>query len=310
VLPGFDGALQAVRDPFAGGGRTMQHPLNEDPAHPLSVSKGYATIYAPGTRIANALGKTEDLVTTWAEDADAAHKMFPGKIDAGEKLYLERPNKAGLSAVRKGDGSQIMFMPGQDIAISNGQSGFAYTERSKEEIAKDVTRTPWRIRYSEGLAITQVPLDPKEAAEFFRKNLGPGWYVQRDGYDDPKVGQGYTLYYGGRLKVGEAERDAMIEARGARVMQFRQDARSMTGTVDLPEGAAIRYTNATGSASAAKAAGTSASPATRPGLGMSELASKAAKMYGDAAEQQREILRLIGDKVVKPRIDNAKGLFE
>ncbi|HWW27266.1 MAG TPA: hypothetical protein VNZ85_15390 [Caulobacter sp.] len=220
VLPGLGGAIRATRDPFGGRGRSMKHPLNEGTDHPLSIAKGYAPMYAPGTRITNALGETEDLVVTWAEDASAAHKMFPGKIAEGDKLFLSQPNFVGLSQVHGASGETIMFMPGEKIALRTGPGSM--------------------FRFKAGLSEAEVPKDPKEAAEFFRKNLGPGWYVQRDGYDDPKVGQGYTLYYGGRLKVGEAERDAMIEKRGELFRQYRQGP-APNAVTELPGGAAVVY---------------------------------------------------------------------
>ncbi|MDR6455497.1 hypothetical protein [Variovorax paradoxus] len=221
VVPGFDGALQAVRDPFGGQGRQMLHPLNEDPSHPLAVSKGYAPIYAPGTKVTNALGDQEDLVVTWAEDASAAHKLFPGKVAEGSKLYLERPNRSGLSAVRDGSGQAIQFMPGESVALRTGPSSLFNSKA--------------------GLTATPVPTDPKEAAEFFRKNLGPGWYAQQDGFHGPN-GQGFTLYYGARLKVGEKERDTEIAKRQSLVMKYRNGTHVQpNGVTDLPGGAAIVY---------------------------------------------------------------------
>lgn len=246
----------------------MAHPLNEDPSHPLSVAKGYAPIYAPGTKITNAEGKQEDLVVTWAEDAAQAHKVFPG-LPEGEKLYLERPNAAGLSAVRDGTGQALQFMPGQTFAVRTGASSL------------------WNSKA--GLENQVVPTDPKEAAEFFKRTLGPGWFVQQDGYLGDK-GQGYTLCYGGRLKFGERERDAAIAQRGKDTMQFRQDAQGATGTVDLPGGAAIRYPNATGSAGAAARANSdttdNGSSWSEVGGAISGAAGAAKDKYVDIAGQQ------------------------
>lgn len=223
VVPGFDGALQAIRDPFKGAGRTMLHPLNEGADHPLSIAKGYAPIYAPGTRMTNALDEVEDLVVNWAEDAAAAHKAFPGKIASHDKLYLEPPNTLGLSQVKDGTGQRIQFGPGEEVALRTGP-GSLFNSR-------------------EGLSRASVPIDPREASEFFRKNLGPGWYVQRDGFDDPQHGPHYTLYYGARLKVGEKERDAQITKRGELMKQYRAGPNPAAVT-ELPGGAAVLFPSA------------------------------------------------------------------
>ncbi|MET3461437.1 hypothetical protein [Variovorax atrisoli] len=221
VVPGFDGALRVMRDPFEGRGQTMLHPLNEDPAHPLPMAKGYAPIYAPGSKITNAMGAEEDLVITWAEDANAAHKMFPGKIAEGDKLYLEGPSAAGLSKVMTASGGTIQFVPGEDVALRTGPESF--------------------FNAKAGLTATKVPLAPKEAGEFFRKNLGPGWYVQRTGWDGP-TGTGYELYYGGRIKVGEKERETEIAKRQSLVMKYRAGTHVQpNGVTDLPGGAAVVY---------------------------------------------------------------------
>jgi len=293
MVPGYDGALQAIRDPFKGQGRQMAHPLNDDPSHPLSIAKGYSPIYAPGTKITNAEGKQEDLVVTWAEDAAKAHKVFPG-LPEGEKLYLERPNAAGLSSVRDGTGQALQFMPGQTFAVRTGASSM------------------WNSKT--GLENQTVPTDPAQAAEFFKKNLGPGWFVQQDGYLGDK-GQGYTLYYGGRLKFGERERDAAITQRGKDTMQFRQDTQGATGTVDTAGGAAIRYPNATGSAGAARRANpdTTSNGASWGEIGgaIKGAAGAAADKYVDIAGQQvdavKEGWRLVGGS---KRLDNAKGILK
>lgn len=219
MVPGYDGALQAMRDPFKGAGRTMLHPLNEDPSHPLSVSKGYAPIYAPGSKVVNAVGDEEDLVVTWAEDAAKAHEVFPG-LPEGSELYLERPNQLGLSSVRTETGEAIQFLPGKAFAVRTGASSW------------------WNSKA--GLEVQTVPKDPQQAAEFFKRNLGPGWYVQRDGYLGPD-GQGYTLYYAGRLKVGEKERDEEITKRGKLLMQYRRGSAPPDTVTELPGGAAIVY---------------------------------------------------------------------
>lgn len=269
VVPGFDGALQAIRDPFEGRGRTMLHPLNEDPAHPLSLAKGYAPIYAPGQRMVNAMGHDEDLVVTWAEDAAALHKSLPGKVPEHDALYLERPNKAGLSQVRNGSGSAIQFMPGERLGLRTGPDsvssrtlldgatvvgavglvGAAVAGVAVPPAALAVAGLMGiagagdlsKPQVPSGLTEVTIPQDPKAAAEFFRANLGPGWYVQRDGYMGPN-GQAYTLYYGARLKTGEKERDLEISKRGRFISGLRDGSMGRAdGITELPGGAAILF---------------------------------------------------------------------
>lgn len=277
LVPGFGGTLQAVRDPFKGAGRVMAHPLNEDPSHPLSVSKGYSPIYAPGTRITNAMGDQEDLAVTWAEDASQAGKNFPGKVGDGDKLYLERPGASGLSSVRTETGNRIQFMPGEKVALRTGPSSFFDSKA--------------------GLVEAAVPSDPQAAAEFFRQNLGPGWYVQRDGYNGPQ-GQGYTLYYGGRLKTGEKEREAMTHARAAAVMERRQDPWHGTMTSETSGGAAIRYQNA----ASGRAARTARSDTTDHGPTYGAIGAKVGDAAKGVATVTKDAARQVGE--------GAKGLWK
>lgn len=58
-VPGINGNFIAVPDPFNGSGRSFDHPLNADPSHPFSTTKGYPPMFA-GFQMKNALDKTED----------------------------------------------------------------------------------------------------------------------------------------------------------------------------------------------------------------------------------------------------------
>lgn len=308
VVPGPFGALQAKRNPFPTTGYTMLHPLNEAPSHPLSISKGYAPIYLPGVQMVNALSKDEDLLVTWAEDADSAHKAFPGKIAEGEKLYLEGPNNAGLSAVRTASGEAIQFRPGEKVAFRTGLGSetLQFTTPEERDVPSlDKYKVLKRV-VDKGFAELTVPLDPKEASEFFRKNLGPGWYVQRDGYLGPQ-GQGYTLYYGARLKVGEKERDQMIAERPGKLQAIREAGIRATQTTELPSGAAIRYTRATGTDGGRNPGGDALA---QRGAAIRESVGWAAKVYTETAKQQVQLIEdLVSPLGIAERLDKVKGAF-
>ncbi|WP_326540733.1 hypothetical protein [Pseudorhodoferax sp.] len=213
LVPGLDGTLQAVREPFKGLGRSLAFPLNEDPAHPLSLAKGYAPIYAPGAKIANAWGDEEDTLTTWAEDAKEAHRAFPGKVAEHDTLYLQRPNAAGLSMVRASNGAPVVFRPGEKVALRTGPSSIFDSLK--------------------GLETAEVPKDPEAAQNFFRDKLPPGWFAVAEG-------GAYVMYYGSRIKAGQKELDASIEHRGGLFRRYRDP-----GVVtELPGGAVVTYPNA------------------------------------------------------------------
>jgi hypothetical protein len=213
VVPGLDGNLQAVRDPFNGGGRHMGNALNADPSHPLSTTKGYAPIYAPGAKITNAWGDEEDTLVTWAEDAKAAHKTLPGKIAEHDTLYLQRPNAAGLSQVRASNGAPVIFRPGEKVALRTGPSSI--------------------LDSLKGLESVEVPKDPEGAQTFFREKLPAGWFAIAEG-------GAYTMYYGARVKRGQDQLDAAIDERGGLFRRYRDP-----GVVtELPGGAAVTFPNA------------------------------------------------------------------
>lgn len=233
LVPGMNGNLQAVRDPFKGAGQVMGQPLNNGPDHPFSTAKGFSPIYAPGARLSNARGEPEDTLVTWAEDAREAHRLFPGMIAEHEELYLNRPNAAGLSQVRKSNGAPVVFRPGQPIALRVGP------EALWDSMFPVTSGNP------RGLASTTVPRDPEEAKMFFRARLPAGWFAVAEGGN-------YVMYYGSRLKYGEREMQEAIARRGQQWPKDREADKAVTGTYNLESGAAMRFAHPTGSRSAAQ----------------------------------------------------------
>jgi hypothetical protein len=217
VVPGLDGNLQAVRDPFNGAGRHMGNALNADPSHPLSTTKGYSPIYAPGAKIANAWGDEEDTLVTWAEDAKAAHKALPGKIAEHDTLYLQRPNAAGLSQVRASNGAPVIFRPGEKVALRTGPSSI--------------------LDSLKGLESVEVPKDPEGAQTFFREKLPPGWFAISE------MGN-YVMYYGARVKKGTDQLDEATRERAEFQKGIRDRGNSADRPTELLGGAVMSFPNA------------------------------------------------------------------
>lgn len=223
VVPGFNGIPQAFQDPFDGAGRHIKQPLNEAADHPLSISKGYEPIYAPGVRIVNAMNAEEDTLSTWNSDAKEAHKLFPGKIRPHADLLVGRPNKAGLSPVTDVAGTPIVFYPGEKVAFRTGAAPLI-----------DVFRTSRSNK--KGLESVDVPADPDDAAAFFREKLPKGWFAIA-------TGGVYQLHYGFRVEVGQKELEQRIKTRGEFFKEMRERDNSADRPTVLPGGASLWYPN-------------------------------------------------------------------
>jgi hypothetical protein len=239
MTPTVNGGLQAYRDPYGGRGRSLLAPLNIDDSSPLSISKGFRPIYALGAKVTNSMGEPEDTLVTWKEDAAKAAKRFPGMIDEEAGLYLERQDKNGLSMVKDHTGQMIQFMPGQKIVTPVTRTASRAAEAGTQVEIPGVLPVAYQtVKGRPAGTITttadeavEIPKDPKAAAEFFRKNLGPGWEVLPIGFDGPN-GKGYVMHYAPRVKIGEAEKAQEIIDRGARVLLARK--RYPTGPEYLP----------------------------------------------------------------------------
>jgi hypothetical protein len=193
--PGPDGNVIMQRDVFNGAGRVVGAPLNSDPSHPYSVTKGYAPMYAP-VPIKNSFGVVEDPLKLARSSLDDMQKRAPGVLGDSAGLYLGAPEaNTGLSPVMKtGSLAQVQFVPGQDVAVM----------REFNRVDQTVQDPFWRAtaeadnqllgsKTQSHLVTTKVPTDTKEAEKFFRDTFGDGVIVRRMPSGAWGVYKGYTI---------------------------------------------------------------------------------------------------------------------
>lgn len=195
ALPGKNGAVSYVQDPFDGQGRAMRAPLNGDPNSPISTLKGYGAVYS-GFPMINALGEQEDPVKTARKDLELMHKTLPGMVADSDQLSLGRPRADGLMPILNITGQPIQIAAGQNISVLSDE------------------KVPfWSMHVTQQYEIkpAKVPNDPQEAQEFFKKYLPPGVFPVYS-----PSSHTYTLHYGFRLMGDEEAREASLAKQAQR----------------------------------------------------------------------------------------------
>lgn len=190
--PGPDGNVILQRDVFNGAGRVVGAPLNSDPDHPYSTTKGFAPMYAP-VPVKNAFGVVEDPLKLARNSLDDMQKRAPGVLGDSDGLYMGPPEaNTGLSPVMKtGSLVQVQFVPGQDVAVM----------RKHDRVAETVNDPYWKAaaeqdprgRYYDKLDSAKVPADEAEASKFFRDTFGDGVIARRLPSGAWGVFKGYTI---------------------------------------------------------------------------------------------------------------------
>lgn len=232
ALPGQNGGIKIIDDPWGGKGRSADAPINGSPDSPISTLKGFAPVYS-GFRMTNKLGETEDPLETWTNDAKSLSKQMPGVVPKVGQLSLGAPRSDGLMPILDSTSQPIQLRPGQDVAIKGPPSatrpavwdqanGASPLMGGSSVLGKDPV----------SLVAGKVPEDPEKAAEFFKTNMPPGVFPVYN----PST-HAYTLHYGFRM-LGTAEaRDAKIKERAAQAARDR-DAYNKPLT-PMQEGAAF-----------------------------------------------------------------------
>ncbi|MEQ5839130.1 hypothetical protein N0A02_06715 [Paraburkholderia acidicola] len=219
-VTGQDGAVRMVANPFPlGAGRDLKSPLNA--TGPVGVDRGFPPIYA-SFPIKNAFDVVERPIETSQEDLTAMHGAFPGKTDVSpKKLSLGNPDAklSGLMPVMDGSVTPIRFQAGEKITTLQ-LTGPSRSQKFFHDIGDSATaadkayyaamgsplKNDANYKIAKGTQIqNEVPMDPKEAGQFFKDNLPPGFYAVRDS-------QGlYQLYYGYRVKGDQKAAAAQLE---------------------------------------------------------------------------------------------------
>ncbi|CAJ0705408.1 hypothetical protein [Ralstonia wenshanensis] len=217
ALPGQNGGIKLIDDPWAGKGRSADAPINGSPDSPISTLKGFAPVYS-GFRMTNKLGKEEDPLETWVDDAKSLKKKLPGIFPEVGLLSLGAPRPDGLLPILDSTSQPIQLRPGQEVAIRGAGNVPVWAAGDAHSADNDPVGPDgiplWAFG---GLGIREntltkgkVPEDPEKAAEFFKTNMPPGVFPVYN----PST-HSYTLHYGFRM-VGTAEvRDAKIKERAA-----------------------------------------------------------------------------------------------
>ncbi|WP_064297886.1 hypothetical protein [Ralstonia solanacearum] len=239
ALPGQNGGIKIVDDPWGGKGRSADAPINGSPDSPISTLKGFYPVYS-GFRMTNKLGETEDPLETWSHDSKTLSKKLPGVFPQVGLLSLGAPRSDGLMPILDSTSQPIQLHPGQEVAI-RGAGNTPVWATGDAHSADNAPVGPdgiplWALG---GLGIREntltkgkIPEDPKVAAEFFKTHMPPGVFPVYS----PST-HAYTLHYGFRM-LGTAEaRDSKIRARAAELERDR-DARNKPLT-PMEEGAAF-----------------------------------------------------------------------
>ncbi|MDR5812016.1 hypothetical protein QCE62_00240 [Caballeronia sp. LZ033] len=215
--PGPDGNVILQRDTFSGAGRVVGAPLNSDPSHPYSVTKGYAPMYAP-VPIKNAFGVVEDPLKLARQSLDDMQKRAPGVLGDSDGLYLGAPETStGLSPVMKtGSLAQVQFAPGQDVAVMREFNRVDQTVQDPYwRATAEADDKLFRSKTQSHLVTTKVPSDTKEAEKFFRDTFGDGVIVRRLPSGAWGVYKGYTI---------EGTTAAAEKARAEKETKFQSQA--------------------------------------------------------------------------------------
>lgn len=229
ALPGQNGGIKIIDDPWGGKGRSADAPINGSPDSPISTLKGFTPVYS-GFRMTNKLGKEEDPLETWVDDAKTLKKKLPGIFPEVGLLSLGTPRPDGLLPILDSTSQPIQLRPGQVVAIrgaGNVPVWAAGDARSADNDPVGPDGIPlWAFG---GLGIREntvvkwkVPEDPKEAMEFFKTHMPRDAFPGVFPVYNPST-HSYTLHYGFRM-VGTADvRDAKIKERAAQWGRDRAD---------------------------------------------------------------------------------------
>lgn len=204
---GMNGTVKIIDDPFSGRGRASASPLNAGPDHPYSTAKGYPPIYS-SFPMANAAGDQEDPFKTAQGDLRDLSKSLPGIVPDAAGLSLKRPDGTGLSEIHDSLDNPVILHAGQKIAVRRGADGGA-DDTPVDPNNPDLAMLHLGKRAGD-LTQGAVPTDLKAAAQFFKDNLPPGVFAVYDQQHNQ-----YTLNYGYRLKVTDAQAAQMRAARAA-----------------------------------------------------------------------------------------------
>ncbi|WP_322033193.1 hypothetical protein [Paraburkholderia sp. J76] len=198
---GMNGTVKIIEDPFNGKGRAVGSPLNADPDHPYSITKGYAPIYS-SFPMANAANEQEDPFKTAQGDLKGLGKALPGIVPDASGLSLKRPDRTGLSEIHDSLDNPIILHAGQKLAIRNQTA----PENTWDDSVPDFAGVahPSKGPSVGDLVQSEVPRDTAAAAKFFKDNLPPGVFAVYDQQHNQ-----YTLNYGYRLAVDEVKATAM-----------------------------------------------------------------------------------------------------
>ncbi|VVE10446.1 hypothetical protein PIN31115_02589 [Pandoraea iniqua] len=204
---GMNGTVKIIDDPFSGKGRAVASPINADPNHPYSTTKGYAPIYS-SFPMANAANDQEDPFKTAQGDLRDLGKSLPGIVTDSAGLSLKRPDATGLSEIHDSLDNPIILHAGQKVAVRRGADEGVMEQTPNNFDDPDFYVNPGKRKGE--LIKGEVPADPKAAAAFFKDNLPPGVYAVYDQQHNQ-----YTLNYGYRLKVSDAQAAKMRAQRAA-----------------------------------------------------------------------------------------------
>ncbi|AOJ72246.1 MULTISPECIES: hypothetical protein [Burkholderia] len=209
---GMNGAVKIIEDPFAGKGRAADSPINADPNHPYSITKGYAPIYS-SFPMANKANAPEDPFKTAQDDLGHLSKALPGLVPDSAGLSLKRPDRTGLSEIHDSMDNPIILHAGQKLAVRNRTAPQPTTTGAAVPNSAGSVSAVGKGPSVGELVQSEVPSDPKAAAKFFKDNLPPGVFAVYD-----REHNQYTLNYGFRLQVGDAK---AAEIRAEKAKTFR-----------------------------------------------------------------------------------------
>ncbi|CAG9233796.1 conserved hypothetical protein [Burkholderia gladioli] len=204
---GMNGTVKIIDDPFSGRGRASASPLNSSPDHPFSTVKGYPAIFSSFPMV-DAANEQEDPFKTAQGDLRDLSKALPGIVTDASGLSLKRPDRTGLSEIHDSLDNPVILHAGQKIAVRRGADEGA-DDTPVDPNNPDLAMLHLGKRAGD-LTQGEVPADPKAAAQFFKDNLPPGVFAVYDQQHNQ-----YTLNYGYRLKVTDAQAAQMRAVRAA-----------------------------------------------------------------------------------------------
>ncbi|WP_175888331.1 hypothetical protein [Burkholderia contaminans] len=210
---GMNGAVKIIADPFKGKGRAADSPINADPNHPYSITKGYTAIYSSFPMM-NKANQPEDPFKTALDDLGNLSKALPGLVPDSAGLSLKRPDRTGLSEIHDSMDSPLIIHGGQNLAIRNRTAPRPIATDAAAPDAAGGAGAVGKGPAVGDLVQVQVPSDPKAAAKLLQENLPSGVVAVYDRNNNQ-----YTLHYGFRLQIDDAK---AAEIRAERARAFRE----------------------------------------------------------------------------------------